>query len=183
MKKNNNKVNFNDCVQFMHIKSGKFLEYKSNNKNLKTYIQLTNNMSPRTIFRFMPAFNYQSETSTNVFFDLTIKIACGDKKARREKFIVNENIINFGKYSDIKKPFFAGNNQSEEEDEKNNYNIKEEVIPKKSIFDGENLKKTIKAIYNGKNIEDKVIEDFVLYSINENLQQKNLGVKLMPENN
>ena len=183
MKKNNNKVNFNDRVQFMHIKSGKFLEYKSNNKNLKTYIQLTNNMSPRTIFRFLPAFNYQSETSTNVFFDLTIQIACGDKKARREKYIVNENIINFGKYSDIKKPFFAGYNQPEEEDEKNNFKIKEEVIPKKSIFDGENLKNTIKTIYNGKNIEDKVIDDFVKYSINENLQQKNLGVKLMPENN
>ena len=25
MKKDNNKVNFNDCVQFMHLKSGKFL--------------------------------------------------------------------------------------------------------------------------------------------------------------
>ena len=84
MKKDNNKVNFNDCVQFMHIKSGKFLEYKSKNKNLKTYIQLTNNMFPRTIFRFLPAFNYQSETSTNVFYDLTLQIACGDKKARRE---------------------------------------------------------------------------------------------------
>ena len=183
MKKNNNKVNFNDCVQFMHLKSGKFLEYKSNNKNLKTYIQLTNNMSPRTIFRFLPAFNYQSETSTNVFFDLTIQIACGDKKARREKYIVNENVINFGKYSDIKKPFFTGYNQPEEEDEKNNSKIKEEAIPKKSIFDGENLRNTIKVIYNGKNIEDKVIDDFVKYSINENLQQKNLGVKLMPENN
>ena len=167
----------------MHIKSGKFLEHKSNNKNLKTYIQLTNNISPRTKFRFLPAFNYQSETSTSVFYDLTIQIACGDKKTRREKYIVNENIIDFGKYSDIKKSFIEGYNPPEEEDDKNDYKIKEEVIPKKSIFEGEIFKKTIKTIYKGKNIKEKVIDDFVKYSINENLHLKNLGVKLMPENN
>ena len=71
-------------------------------------------------------------------------------KKQEEKYIVNENVIDFGKYSDIKKPFFVGYNQPEEEDEKNNYKIKEEARPKKSIFFGENLKNAIKAIYNDK---------------------------------
>ena len=87
--KENNKVNFNDCVQFLHLRTGKFLSYRTYDEYLKTYIELTDNMSKNTIFRFTPAFVYQTENSTNVFFDLTIQIACGEKKTRNEKFISN----------------------------------------------------------------------------------------------
>ena len=41
MRKENNKVNFNDCVQFLHIKSGKFLSFKKHDEYLKTYVELT----------------------------------------------------------------------------------------------------------------------------------------------
>ena len=89
MKTESNKVNFNDCVQFLHIKTGKFLSFKTYDEYLKTYVELTDNMSKNTIFRFTPAFVYQVENSTNVFFDLTIQIACGEKKTGNEKFISN----------------------------------------------------------------------------------------------
>ena len=49
-------------------------------------------MSPNTIFRILHGFNYQSENSTNVFFNLGIKIACGDKTTNREKFLANGNV-------------------------------------------------------------------------------------------
>ena len=68
MKKDNNIVNYYDCFQLMHLKSGNFLEYKRNNKDLNTYIQLSSSMSKRTLFRFIPSFEYQTENSTNVFF-------------------------------------------------------------------------------------------------------------------
>ena len=89
MKTDNNKVNFNDCVQFLHIRTGKFLSYRTYDEYLKTYVELTDKMSKNTIFRFTPAYVYQVENSTNVFFDLTIQIACGDKKTGNEKFISN----------------------------------------------------------------------------------------------
>ena len=58
-----NYVNFNDCIRFMHIKSGKFLEYKKNSESFKIHIQLTDTLSENTIFHFIPAFNYQGENS------------------------------------------------------------------------------------------------------------------------
>ena len=74
MKTESNKVNFNDCVQFLHIRTGKFLSYRTYDEYLKTYVELTDNMSKNTIFRFTPAYVYQVENSTNVFFDLTIQV-------------------------------------------------------------------------------------------------------------
>ena len=179
MKGENNKVNYNDSVQFLHLKSGKFLEFKTNNTNLKTYIQLTNNMSQRTIFRFIPAFSYQSETSTNVFYNLAIRIACGDKQAKKEKFMVNENVTEYGNSSYIKQSNIGGGD-SDDEDEKSE--IKDSNL-KKSNFDGENIKNNIKTIYDGESIDNKVIDDIVSFSINESLHQKNLGVNLLPEEN
>ena len=85
MKKDNNIVNYYDCFQLMHLKSGNFLEYKRNNKDLNTYIQLSSSMSKRTIFRFIPSFEYQTENSTNVFFFLSVQIACGEKRNNEEK--------------------------------------------------------------------------------------------------
>ena len=79
MRKDNNKVNFGDSVQFLHIKSGKFLSFKKRDEQLKTYIELTDKVSKNTIFRFTTAFDYQTENSTNVYFDMTLQIACGEK--------------------------------------------------------------------------------------------------------
>ena len=85
-------VNFGDCVQFLHISSGKILKFKKNVDDLKIYIELSSKMSPNTIFRILHGFNYQSENSTNVFFNLGVKIACGDKTTNREKFLANGNV-------------------------------------------------------------------------------------------
>ena len=107
MKKDNNKVNYNDCIQLMHLKSGKFLEYKRNSKDLKTYIQLSSSMSKRTLFRFVPAFDYQSENSTKVFYFLAIQVACGEKSNNRDKYMCGKKKINYGKkkkiWSDFKR--------------------------------------------------------------------------------
>ena len=51
------------------------------------------------------------------------------------------------------------------------------------IFDGENLKNTINAVYNDGSQDPIVIDEFVTYSMRENLQQKNLGIKLTTEEN
>ena len=94
MKKENKRVNYYDCFQLMHLKSGSFLEYKRNNKNLKTYIQLTTNMSKRTLFRFIPSFEYQMENSTSVFFFLSVQIASGQKRNNKEKYMSGKNSEN-----------------------------------------------------------------------------------------
>ena len=189
MKKENNKVNYYDCIQLMHLKSGNFLEYKRNNKDLKTYIQLSNNMSKRTLFRFIPSFEYQKENSTSVFFFLSIQIACGEKNISENKLMcgpksnvkdekVEEN-PNIEKSSGLDKK----DDGEEEKDEeiKINFDVEEEK-PENSIFNGENLKNVIKDIYNDENL-DEVIDEFVDYTVNENLIQKNFGSNLMPEDN
>ena len=89
MRKDNNKVNFGDSVQFLHIKSGKYLSFKKRDEQLKTYIELSEKVSKNTIFRFTTAFDYQTENSTNVYFDMTLQIACGEKNTRNEKYISN----------------------------------------------------------------------------------------------
>ena len=82
-------VNFGDTVQFLHIASGKFLKFKKNADDLKIYIELSPKMSSNTVFRICHGYNYQSENSTNVFLNLGIKIACGDKPTNREKYLAN----------------------------------------------------------------------------------------------
>jgi len=92
MKKNtkNNIVNYYDCFQLMHLKSGNFLEYKRNSKDLMTYIKLSSTMSKRTLFRFIPPYEYQTDNSTNVFFYLSVQIASGIKKHHQEKYICSK---------------------------------------------------------------------------------------------
>ena len=85
-------VNFGDSVQFLHLASGKFLNFKKNSDDLKIYIKLSPKMSSNTIFRILNGFNYQSENSTKIFFNLGIKIACGDKNTNREKYLANGNV-------------------------------------------------------------------------------------------
>ena len=171
-----NYIHYNECVQFLHLKSGKFLEYKYNNENFKTYIQLTNNMSKRTLFRFQGAYDYQSETSTFCFYNLAIKIACGEKKIKKEKYIVNEKLNLDGKYYNI------NNTNGDIPINEEMKIINKEISHDKSIFDGENIKNIIKQIYNDTQ-DTNVIEEFVNYSLNENIPQKNFGFKLKPEDN
>ena len=94
-----NYINFYDCVIFMHIKSGKFLEYKQDPESLKIYICLTDTPSENTIFRFVPAFNYQGENSATVMDNLILKIACGNNiiSGDNEKFISKKENIKINK--------------------------------------------------------------------------------------
>ena len=204
MKKENNRVNYYDCFQLMHLKSGSFLEYKRNNKNLKTYIQLTTNMSKRTLFRFIPSFEYQMENSTNVFFFLSVQIASGQKRNNKEKYMSGKNSESSRNDLDnaiMQRSFLDSigvgeDDKKEEIDINNNKEIELEIIQEKSRFDGENLKNILKEIYQEDNQDnslvdinnenqdnDKIIDEFVKYSINENLMQKNFGSDLMPEDN
>ena len=163
LKKWNNKVNFNDCVQFLHIKTGKFLCYKSYDGFLKTYIELTDNMSKNTIFRFTPTFNYQTENSTSVFYDLTIQIACGEKTIGKEKFV---------SYIYEK-----------------NKNLKPMKRKKTSSFNNrvDNLVTSIKNIFfdpsdirTNKVEKNSVKDNFFTYLKNSNFAYKNFGKKILP---
>ena len=89
-------VNYNDSVQFMHIKSGKILEFKKNNESLKIHIQLSDTFSENTIFHFIPAFNYQGENSAKVMINVVVKIACGEKQfsTENEKYLSKREQIN-----------------------------------------------------------------------------------------
>ena len=183
MNKENRKVNYNDCVLIMHIKSGKFLEYKLNNKNFKTYIQLTNHISQKTLFRFVPAYEYQAATSTFCIYNLAIQIACGEKKAKKEKYIVNENISKNEEVIVVNSSLLLDKGENILNNNKNeNKNNRVQNGNKKSIFDIVDLKNTINNIFNyDKN--DPILDEFVNYIIHENLNIKNFGVKLMPEEN
>ena len=181
MKKGNNRVNYYDCFQLMHLKSGNFLEFKRNNKDLKTYIQLTSSMSKRTLFRFIPSFSYQTENSTDVFFFLSLQIACGEKNNDKEKFMgcrsdKHENT------SFIQRSILDSLRVQDDPKNEIKEDLEEINPPGKSIFDGENLKNTIKEIYkDDENLEEKIIDEFVCYSIKENILQKNFGSNMMPE--
>ena len=167
MKKDNNRVNYYDCFQLMHLKSGNFLEYKRNKKDLMTYIQLSSSMSKRTLFRFIPSFEYQTENSTKVFFFLSVQIACGEKRNNREKYMSSKGSIRVSKNKEEK----INDKEKEEKD----------LLSEKSIFNGEDLKNIIKDVYQESIEEEKIIDEFVTYSINDNLFQKNFGSNLMPE--
>ena len=190
MKKDNNRVNYYDCFQLMHLKSGNFLEYKRNNKDLKTYIQLSSTMSKRTLFRFIPSFEYQTENSTNVFFFLSVQIACGEKRNNKEKYMSSKNKkeINNNEKGILQKSILDSlgveEDVREEKIDLNKLNS-QSLENQQPIFDGDNLKNILKEIYHDENEEqnqdEKVIDQFVSYSMNHNLIQKNFGEELMPE--
>ena len=92
------------------------------------------------------------------------------KKTIREKYIVNEYINEFNN-NIFKKSILASVGIDQEEENEEDINLEDDEP--KSIFDGEKLKNTIKMIYNYENQDSKVIDEFVAYSMNENLQQKN----------
>ena len=183
MKTESNKVNFNDCVQFLHIKTGKFLSFKTYDEYLKTYVELTDNMSKNTIFRFTPAFVYQVENSTNVFFDLTIQIACGEKKTGNEKFISNiksyrQSFVKDNKAIQFGKRLLA-------------WRLKKKLIASTSAERAENLRMNINNIFFDSNNNQNTVnnsknnlkENFLTFSTNSNLAFKNFGKKLLPKDN
>ena len=183
MKTENNKVNFNDCVQFLHLRTGKFLSYRTYDEYLKTYIELTDNMSKNTIFRFTPAFVYQTENSTNVFFDLTIQIACGEKKTRNEKFISNirsykEDIFKKNKILQLRKKLLLV------------WKLKNLVMPSLSNERAEYFRVSFNNIFydntnpnNNTNNNDDLKNNLMTFSKNTNLAYKNFGKKLLPKDN
>jgi hypothetical protein len=82
-------INFDDNVQLLHMQTGKFLKYKKNRYNLKHFLVLSSQPCSHTIFRIKPGFMYQTESSTNIYYNLSINLACGDKKSNREIYIAN----------------------------------------------------------------------------------------------
>ena len=180
MRKDNNKVYFHDSVQFLHIKSGKFLSFKKHDEHLKTYAELTEKMSKNTIFRFTPAFKYQSENSTNVYFNLTIQIACGEKTTRKEKFLSNiksykfqENNKNSGK-----KALLFGQQLLKRESKKKEKSLSLSVNERTKT-----IRMSLKNIFTDVNSKSKLKENFLKYSTNSNFAFKNFGKKLLPDDN
>ena len=185
MRKENNRVNFNDSVQFLHIKSGKFLSFKKHDQHLKTYVELTEKMSKNTIFRFTPAFKYQAENSTNVYFNLTIQIACGEKNTRNEKYISNiksykfqDNInININANTENKAVLF-GKQLLKRESKKREKSLSLVVNER-----NKSIRMSLKNIFPDINPKSKLKENFLTYSTNSNFAYKNFGKKLLPEDN
>ena len=164
MRKDNNKVNFGDSVQFLHIKSGKYLSFKKRDEQLKTYIELTEKASKNTIFRFTTAFDYQTENSTNVYFDMTLQIACGEKNTRNEKYISNiKNNVLF----DLRKSVL-----NQDTLKQNSQNVNERA---------KSFRMSLKNIFPER--KSLLHENFFNYSNNSNLAYKNFGKKLFPEDN
>ena len=114
------------------------------------------------------------ENSTNVFFDLTIQIACGEKKTGNEKFISNikhhkQNVVlEFGKrllrWRLNNKLNVATSNERTE-------NLKTVI---NNIFDSNENPK----VNNNKN---NLKENLLTLSTNSNLAYQNFGKKLLPK--
>ena len=79
--------------------------------------------------------------------------------------MINENVTEYGNFSDIKQSNIGGVDSDDEEEKSE---IKDNNL-KKFNFEGENIKNTIKTIYDGESIDNKVIDDIVSFSINESL--------------
>ena len=196
LKTKENYVNFNDCIQFMHIKSGKFLEYNQDPETLKIYICLTETPSDRTTFRFVPAFNYQGENSAKVMNDLILKIACGGNiiSGSNEKFISKREIM------DPNKRVIGGINQ---EEKKNNNQIlstsqKVEMIYRhlllKAIIKAEdnrrktfgrarNARDSLQILVNENQTIDNIKDNFKTYINTSSIPYKGFGKKIIPNDN
>ena len=180
-------VNFNDSVQFMHIKSGKFLEFKKISGSLRIHIQLTDTLSDNTIFRFIPAFNYQGENSAKVMINLILKIACGEKQVsyENEKFLSKMDQINQSLISNL------------------NIETSKNINPKSKAlrFGKDILFKTIKKmdevkhrtsdkiketrnslrkIVNAEGTHENIKNNFMLYINNSDLLFRDFGKKILP---
>ena len=125
------------------------------------------------------------------FFYLSVQIACGEKKNKKEKYMsgISPKSRKKGRRGSVFKRNSIYNsfgvNEDEDEEEEIDINIKknEETKQEKPIYEENELKNIIKDVYNDENQEEKIIDEFVSYSINENLFQKNVGAGLMHEDN
>ncbi len=84
-------INFDDNIQFLHMQSGKFLKFKKKSDDKENYLYLSKEPSNDTIFRIRPAFSYQIENATNLFYHLSICIACGNKASTHEMCLIRSN--------------------------------------------------------------------------------------------
>ena len=81
------KIDSEDCVQLIHLATGKYVMFKEDPKSLKIYLALTEENSRRTNFRIKLGFNYQSENSTRVFSNTSICLICGDNPNGKQIYI------------------------------------------------------------------------------------------------
>ena len=184
-------VNFNDCVQFMHIKSGKFLAFKKDSESLKIYIQLTDSLSENTIFRFIPAFHYQGENFAIVMINLIIKIACGERQISidNEKYLSKNTV-----YKSLMK------NRTKTESENRSKSKKEKAIIKfgknlllkaaEEVDDKikKNIKKTqnrdsIRLHVNDEKAPEKLKNNFRTYLNSSDISYRGFGKKILPNQN
>ena len=184
----NNYVNFNDCVQFMHIKSGKFLEFKKHNESLKIYVELTETLSENTLFRFVPAYNYQSENSTKVMINLIMKIACGEKHSIDKEKFLSKNDRNVNKA--IFRSLNSNNSVNSKKPKINELHLGKELFFKalitvdeakyKSFVQVKNARNSLKDLVNDNKTKDKIKENFLSYINSSDLPHKNFGKKILP---
>ena len=190
-----NYINFNDCVRFMHIKSGKFLEYVQDPETLKIYICLTDTPSENTIFRFIPAFNYQGENSTKVMNNLILKIACGGNKisgdnekfiSRKEKNNRNNSIIN-SINGEEKKEQNEGQNSKQKllylfgREILLNAIKKVEDVKIKTFIKAKNARASLKNLVNDNDAHDMIKNNFKSYINISNIPYKGFGNKIIPD--
>lgn len=175
----NNKINFGDCVQFLHIRSGKFLSFKKHDEYLKTYIELTEKMSKNTIFRFTPAFQYQERNSTNVYFQLTLRIACGEKRTKNEKY--EKYVSNIKVHEEEKIP--NNENKAIKFGKQLIHSLNRSTRPSLAIERVKSIKISLKNIFPDGNSKSNLKENLLTYSANSNLAYKNFGKKILPEDN
>ena len=202
-----NYVNFNDCVRFMHIKSGKFLEYNQDPETLKLHICLTETPSENTIFRFVPAFNYQGENSAKVMNNLILKIACGSNiiTSSHEKFISKREKLN------VNRSIIKSIHPEEEKNSNNdkNKNIYNNIIDKdlrarqKSLMFGneillnalkkvdevriqtfgkaKNARASLQILVNDNQAHEYIKNNFKSYINISSIPYKNFGKKIIPD--
>ena len=191
-----NYVNFNDCISFMHIKSGKFLEYKQDPKTLKIYICLTETPSENTIFRLVPAYIYQGENSAKVMNNLVLKIACGGNvlSGLNEKFISKREKLDL-----LNQSMMKSLNPAKEENNKNNIlssnkriimlfkRFLSNVIKKASevrfkTFDrAKNARESLSILVNDNEKHETIKKNFQTYINISSIPYKDFGKNLIPD--
>ena len=188
-----NYVNFGDCIRFMHIKSGKFLEYKQDQETLKIYICLTETPSENSIFRFVPAFNYQGVNFPKVVNNLILKIACGDNIisgvnekfiSKRENLNINQSIMkNINDEEQKENQVLTSKQKAFEVVKKLLFNaIKKVVEVKNKSFDrAKNARDSLQIIVRDNQTHETIKNDFKTYINISSIPYKNFGKKIIPD--
>jgi hypothetical protein len=149
-------IDSEDCVQLIHLSTGKFVMYKEDPVSLKTYLTLTNENSKRTNFRIKLGFNYQSENSTKVYSNTSICLVCGDNPNGKQIYI-SYPVSNFNDLgnndnaSPKPKPFLNSNIDNYNIDQILNVEVQPEIdfnnaIYNNDIVQNQSLQKTIKEL-------------------------------------